>query len=269
MCFTYLSSSSSSLSSSSSEPTTSITCISDYKTLPESLYPSEKNGQIIFGNHALDLPQLQPAPESESSKFMIIIYGINNSTRLIKKRKGIVDFNMAYSNGIGGEVLDNLKSWVGPKALRFASWSDHQKHQRIAYHHQTSDPNKTSIKQLIQMLMVETTTQMGAKGKDDNSNDNSEHNEEEDEEEDNDANESRASFHDWDSNSLTSNISHQPTNSNASGDPNNIPSTLTVGPPDSNSTPFNSDLAINTAVTNSANTLIPKVPLPVPVSCPS
>ncbi|CAH7673861.1 hypothetical protein PPACK8108_LOCUS8762, partial [Phakopsora pachyrhizi] len=62
------------------------------------------------------------------------------------------------------------------------------------------------------------------------------------------------------------NISHQPTNSNASGDPNNIPSTLTVGPPDSNSTPFNSDLAINTAVTNSANTLIPKVPLPVPVS---
>ncbi|KAI8448332.1 hypothetical protein BY996DRAFT_7602499 [Phakopsora pachyrhizi] len=66
-----------------------------------------------------------------------------------------------------------------------------------------------------------------------------------------------------------SNISHQPTNSNASGDPNNIPSTLTVGPPDSNCTPFNSDSAINTAVTNSANTLIPKVPLPVPVSCPS
>ncbi|CAH7686507.1 hypothetical protein PPACK8108_LOCUS21162 [Phakopsora pachyrhizi] len=61
------------------------------------------------------------------------------------------------------------------------------------------------------------------------------------------------------------NISHQPTNLNASGDPNNIPSSLTVGPPDSNSTPFNSDLAINTAVTNSANTLIPKVPLPVPV----
>ncbi|KAI8451513.1 hypothetical protein BY996DRAFT_6559820 [Phakopsora pachyrhizi] len=58
------------------------------------------------------------------------------------------------------------------------------------------------------------------------------------------------------------NISHQPTNLNASGDPNNIPSSLTVGPPDSNSTPFNSDLAINTAVTNSANTLIPKVPLP-------
>ncbi|KAI8454025.1 hypothetical protein BY996DRAFT_7120607, partial [Phakopsora pachyrhizi] len=41
------------------------------------------------------------------------------------------------------------------------------------------------------------------------------------------------------------NISHQPTNSNASGDPNNIPSTLTVGPPNSN------------------------LPLPVPVSCPS
>ncbi|CAH7686534.1 hypothetical protein PPACK8108_LOCUS21191 [Phakopsora pachyrhizi] len=69
------------------------------------------------------------------------------------------------------------------------------------------------------------------------------------------------------SNLLTcSNISHQPTNSNASGDPNNNPSTLTVGPPDSNSTPFNSDLAINTAVTNSENTLIPEVPLPVPVS---
>ncbi|CAH7686529.1 expressed protein [Phakopsora pachyrhizi] len=66
-----------------------------------------------------------------------------------------------------------------------------------------------------------------------------------------------------------SNISHQPTNSNASGDPNNIHSTLTVGPPDSNCTPFNSDLAINPAVTNSVNTLIPKVPLPVPVSCPS
>ncbi|CAH7686858.1 hypothetical protein PPACK8108_LOCUS21565 [Phakopsora pachyrhizi] len=64
-----------------------------------------------------------------------------------------------------------------------------------------------------------------------------------------------------------SNISHQPTNSNASGDPNNIHSTLMVGPPDSNCTPFNSDLAINPAVANSANTLIPKVPLPVPVSC--
>ncbi|CAH7681267.1 hypothetical protein PPACK8108_LOCUS13852 [Phakopsora pachyrhizi] len=72
------------------------------------------------------------------------------------------------------------------------------------------------------------------------------------------------------SNFLTcSNISHQPTNSNASGDPNNIHSTLMVGPPDSNCTPFNSDLAINPAVTNSANTLIPEVPLPVPVSCPS
>ncbi|KAI8445207.1 hypothetical protein BY996DRAFT_7995660 [Phakopsora pachyrhizi] len=66
-----------------------------------------------------------------------------------------------------------------------------------------------------------------------------------------------------------SNISHQPTNSNASGDPNNIHSTLMVGPPDSNCTPFNSDSAINPAVTNSASTLIPKVPLPVPVSCPS
>ncbi|CAH7671729.1 hypothetical protein PPACK8108_LOCUS6540 [Phakopsora pachyrhizi] len=65
------------------------------------------------------------------------------------------------------------------------------------------------------------------------------------------------------------NISHQPTNSNASGDPNNINSTLMVGRPDSNCTPFNSDLAINPAVTNSANTLIPKVPLSVPVSCPS
>ncbi|CAH7688609.1 hypothetical protein PPACK8108_LOCUS23586 [Phakopsora pachyrhizi] len=63
-----------------------------------------------------------------------------------------------------------------------------------------------------------------------------------------------------------SNISHQPTNSNASGDPNNIHSTLMVGPPDSTCTPFNSDLAIKPAVTNSANTLIPKVPLPVPVS---
>ncbi|KAI8455492.1 hypothetical protein BY996DRAFT_7029340 [Phakopsora pachyrhizi] len=72
------------------------------------------------------------------------------------------------------------------------------------------------------------------------------------------------------SNFLTcSNISHKPTNSNASGDPNNIHSTLMVGPPDSNCTPFNFDLAINHAVTNSANTLIPKVPLPVPVSCPS
>ncbi|CAH7673198.1 expressed protein [Phakopsora pachyrhizi] len=65
------------------------------------------------------------------------------------------------------------------------------------------------------------------------------------------------------------NISHQPTNSNASGDPNNIHSTLMVGLPDSNCTPFNSDSAINPAVTNSANTLIPKVPLSVPVSCPS
>ncbi|CAH7670683.1 hypothetical protein PPACK8108_LOCUS5404 [Phakopsora pachyrhizi] len=72
------------------------------------------------------------------------------------------------------------------------------------------------------------------------------------------------------SNFLTcSNISHQPTNSNASGDPNNIHSTLMVGPPDSNRTPFNSELAIIPAVTNSANTLIPKVPLSVPVSCPS
>ncbi|CAH7675634.1 hypothetical protein PPACK8108_LOCUS10666 [Phakopsora pachyrhizi] len=66
-----------------------------------------------------------------------------------------------------------------------------------------------------------------------------------------------------------SNISHQPTNSNASGDPNNIHSTLMVAPPDSNCTPFNSDSAINPAVTNSASTLIPEVPLPVPVSCPS
>ncbi|KAI8453691.1 hypothetical protein BY996DRAFT_7140784 [Phakopsora pachyrhizi] len=72
------------------------------------------------------------------------------------------------------------------------------------------------------------------------------------------------------SNFLTcSNISHQPTNSNASGDPNNIHSTLMVGLPDSNCTPFSSDLAINPAVTNSANTLIPKVPLSVPMSCPS
>ncbi|CAH7669041.1 hypothetical protein PPACK8108_LOCUS3611 [Phakopsora pachyrhizi] len=72
------------------------------------------------------------------------------------------------------------------------------------------------------------------------------------------------------SNFLTcSNISHQPTNSNASGDPNNIHSTLMVGPPDSNRTPFNSELAIIPAVTNSANTLIPEVPLSVPVSCPS
>ncbi|KAI8457572.1 hypothetical protein BY996DRAFT_6580152 [Phakopsora pachyrhizi] len=31
-----------------------------------SLYPSETNGQITFGNHALDLSQLQPAPETES-----------------------------------------------------------------------------------------------------------------------------------------------------------------------------------------------------------
>ncbi|CAH7686557.1 hypothetical protein PPACK8108_LOCUS21223 [Phakopsora pachyrhizi] len=72
------------------------------------------------------------------------------------------------------------------------------------------------------------------------------------------------------SNFLTcSNISHQPTNSNASGDPNNIHSTLMAGPPDSNCTPFNSESAIIPAVTNSANTLIPKVPLSVPVSCPS
>ncbi|CAH7686454.1 expressed protein [Phakopsora pachyrhizi] len=72
------------------------------------------------------------------------------------------------------------------------------------------------------------------------------------------------------SNFLTcSNISHQPTNSNASGDPNNINSTFMVGRPDSNCTFFDSDLAINPAVTNSANTLIPKVPLSVPVSCPS
>ncbi|CAH7682588.1 hypothetical protein PPACK8108_LOCUS15567 [Phakopsora pachyrhizi] len=66
-----------------------------------------------------------------------------------------------------------------------------------------------------------------------------------------------------------SNISHQPTNSNASGDPNNIHSTLMVGPPDSNCTPFNSESAIIPAVTDSANTLIPEVPLSVPVSCPS
>ncbi|CAH7685745.1 hypothetical protein PPACK8108_LOCUS20318 [Phakopsora pachyrhizi] len=72
------------------------------------------------------------------------------------------------------------------------------------------------------------------------------------------------------SNFLTcSNISHQPTNSNASGDPNNINSTLMVGGPDSNCTFFDSESAINPAVTNSANTLIPKVPLSVPVSCPS
>ncbi|KAI8458538.1 hypothetical protein BY996DRAFT_6842865, partial [Phakopsora pachyrhizi] len=72
------------------------------------------------------------------------------------------------------------------------------------------------------------------------------------------------------SNFLTcSNISHQRTNLNASGDPNNIHSTLMVGQPDSNCTPFNSDLAINPAVTNSVNTLIPEVPLSVPVSCPS
>ncbi|CAH7671464.1 hypothetical protein PPACK8108_LOCUS6240 [Phakopsora pachyrhizi] len=72
------------------------------------------------------------------------------------------------------------------------------------------------------------------------------------------------------SNFLTcSNISHQPTNSNASGDPNNINSTLMVGRPDSNCTFFDSDSAINPAVTNSANTLIPEVPLSVPVSCPS
>ncbi|KAI8448430.1 hypothetical protein BY996DRAFT_6419754 [Phakopsora pachyrhizi] len=72
------------------------------------------------------------------------------------------------------------------------------------------------------------------------------------------------------SNFLTcSNISQQPTNSNPSGDPKNIHSTLMVGPPDSNCTPLNSDLAINPAVTNSANTLIPKVLLPVPVTCPS
>ncbi|KAI8446098.1 hypothetical protein BY996DRAFT_8461008 [Phakopsora pachyrhizi] len=58
-----------------------------------------------------------------------------------------------------------------------------------------------------------------------------------------------------------SNISHQPTNSNVSGDPNNIHSTLMVGPPDSNRTPFNSESAIIPAVTNSANTLIPEVPL--------
>ncbi|CAH7669176.1 hypothetical protein PPACK8108_LOCUS3751 [Phakopsora pachyrhizi] len=53
------------------------------------------------------------------------------------------------------------------------------------------------------------------------------------------------------------------------GDPNNINSTLMVGRPDSNCTFFDSDLAINPAVTNSANTLIPEVPLSVPVSCPS
>ncbi|CAH7668798.1 expressed protein [Phakopsora pachyrhizi] len=53
------------------------------------------------------------------------------------------------------------------------------------------------------------------------------------------------------------------------GDPNNINSTLMVGRPDSNCTFFDSDSAINPAVTNSANTLIPEVPLSVPVSCPS
>ncbi|CAH7684914.1 hypothetical protein PPACK8108_LOCUS19354 [Phakopsora pachyrhizi] len=64
------------------------------------------------------------------------------------------------------------------------------------------------------------------------------------------------------SNFLTcSNISHQPTNSNVSGYPNNINSTLMVGRPDSNCTFFDSDSAINPAVTNSANTLIPEVPL--------
>ncbi|CAH7672567.1 hypothetical protein PPACK8108_LOCUS7388 [Phakopsora pachyrhizi] len=64
-------------------------------------------------------------------------------------------------------------------------------------------------------------------------------------------------------------IPSQPTNSNVSGDPNNIHSTLMVEPPDSNCTPFNSESAIIPAVTNSANTLIPEVPLSVPVSCPS
>ncbi|KAI8444896.1 hypothetical protein BY996DRAFT_8042191, partial [Phakopsora pachyrhizi] len=78
------------------------------------------------------------------------------------------------------------------------------------------------------------------------------------------------------SNSLTcNNISHQPTNSNAFGDPINIPSNLTVGPPDSNYTALNtgnnSDLVNNTAVTKSTNThlqhSIPEVPLPVLVAC--
>ncbi|KAI8450981.1 hypothetical protein BY996DRAFT_8543004 [Phakopsora pachyrhizi] len=194
----------------------------------QSLYPSETNGQITFGNHALDLSQLQPAPESESvldwgrlftlqspfdqedpqllkegqvrhhynyiyfpkdylnrtwstnskrrgkskNQIYLLVELIQNATeqwklkvsrqskdlkgvfpvifstrsiqqslhltlpnpsdlwgfdalfstyiaRLIKKRKvsidltkGIVDFIRAYSNGIGGEVLDNLISWV-------------------------------------------------------------------------------------------------------------------------------------------------------------
>ncbi|CAH7687746.1 hypothetical protein PPACK8108_LOCUS22579 [Phakopsora pachyrhizi] len=38
----------------------------NYQLQSPSLYPSETNGRIIFGNHALDLSQLQPAPESES-----------------------------------------------------------------------------------------------------------------------------------------------------------------------------------------------------------
>ncbi|CAH7670090.1 hypothetical protein PPACK8108_LOCUS4777 [Phakopsora pachyrhizi] len=138
--------------------------ISDYETLPESLYPSEKKAQIIFGNHASDLPQLQPVPESERSNLMIIIYGINDSkifstrsihqslhltlpnppdslsfdalistyiARLINKRKvsidsiyGIVDFIRAYSDGIGGEVLDNLKSWVDDWEGDLKEWFD-------------------------------------------------------------------------------------------------------------------------------------------------
>ncbi|KAI8450369.1 hypothetical protein BY996DRAFT_7387725 [Phakopsora pachyrhizi] len=66
------------------------------------------------------------------------------------------------------------------------------------------------------------------------------------------------------SNFLTcSNISHQPTNSNASGDPNNINSTLMVRRPDSNCTFFDSDSAINPAVTNSCKHPNPRM------SCPS
>ncbi|CAH7668324.1 hypothetical protein PPACK8108_LOCUS2816, partial [Phakopsora pachyrhizi] len=139
MCFTHQSS-----SSSLSEPTTSITY---YKTLPESLYPSEKNGWIIFGNHTLDLSQIQPAPDSERSKFMIIIYGINNSKfdifsrdlfnqidpsvtpSHITKSTRLVGFDALISTYIARlikkrKVLDNLKSWVDNWEGDLKEWFD-------------------------------------------------------------------------------------------------------------------------------------------------
>ncbi|CAH7677388.1 hypothetical protein PPACK8108_LOCUS12538 [Phakopsora pachyrhizi] len=76
--------------------------------LPESLYPSETNGQITFGNHALDLSQLQPAPESERSKFMIIIY------KLYCQRVGLGE---VFSEAGKGDLQTHCYHQTYPKQL--------------------------------------------------------------------------------------------------------------------------------------------------------